>query len=50
MDLYLRFNHAFQNGKFARQASKNLSNKRREDMGEISDACAAVVVEAGRDT
>lgn len=49
MDLYLRLNHAFRNGRFARPAAKNLSNKRREAKGEISGACAAVV-EAGRDT
>ena len=49
MDLYMRLNQAFQNGRFARQAAKSLSNKRREDKGEMSGACAAVV-EAGRDT
>jgi hypothetical protein len=49
MDLYMRLNQVFQNGRFARQAAKSLSNKRCEDRGEMSGASAAVV-EAGRDT
>ena len=49
MDFYLALDHAFQNGKFGRQAAKNLSTKRREDKGEINDAYGTVVV-VGRDT
>jgi len=49
MDLHLRLNHAFQNGKFGRQAAKDLSTKRREDKGEINGAYGTVVV-VGRDT
>lgn len=49
MDLYLRLNHAFQNGKFGLQAAKNLSTKRRKDKGEINGAYGTVVV-IGRDT